>query len=348
MLAESKENGEIHKYDGYGWIRAVCLSPELADSAPMEDIGNSESEIWKDCGLEYFDKAWDYFTNRFPQFAKYRKPSTCVKPIESSSDQIGFVVPPGWNFVFCASGYGIEPNQINDDSFGMNDIFAEDMEDCDAMKGGELLSDENNDVGKSRDRILTIREIMAPGDENRDRAKVLTEEISRRESAIAYWINEFRFAVFMYLKKLDALEAGEIRFDEIVKEFAVDVEFFIANIPIMRERLNGINDMYESAMRLDREKVFRAKKSMRRFFHDFGFSAKMVADFVEEAKEKYYLPCCALQSSARKEMCQKLESDIGMPIEDFIKAFKRILRADEERAALRKELEEELSKKRKS
>lgn len=33
------------------------------------------------------------------------------------------------------------------------------------------------------------------------------------------------------------------------------------------------------------------------------------------------------------------DSQVGMPVEDFMKVFKRILRADEERTVLREELE---------
>ena len=114
-IEQAKENPFV--YDGYGWIRAVCLNlEELAEVAPVKEIGDSESKIWEKCNLEWFDKAWDYFEEKFPQFVKYRKPSTYVRPAKPDSEMIeGFRAPPGW--AFCVSSGTIKPMPHKDESW---------------------------------------------------------------------------------------------------------------------------------------------------------------------------------------------------------------------------------------
>ena len=59
------------------------------------------------------------------------------------------------------------------------------------------------EVGIKNRQGLTMREIMARGDEKSSRVEILTREISRRESAMAFKFNGFRFALGMLMMKLD-------------------------------------------------------------------------------------------------------------------------------------------------
>lgn len=199
------------------------------------------------------------------------------------------------------------------------------------------------EVGIKNRQGLTMREIMARGDEKSSRVEILTREISRRESAMAFKFNGFRFALGMLMMKLDALKAGAVARDDVIAEGAGDVDSFIFNIPVMRSKLSDIDDMYESAIENGRE-TFYAQAAMRKFFRQNHISMKVIDDSFAEAKWLYYQYYRECQAEGRKDECREFESYMGMPIEDFIRDFKWLLRVDNERTALREELKIEQAK----
>ncbi len=196
---------------------------------------------------------------------------------------------------------------------------------------------------------------------SREQEVDICQKIEAAESMTKDMFNRFAFAPGMYLGLLDKLEGMQERFDRVVTDkFEDNRDAYMEQLPAYRKMLvevqKTINVAYAKLLAVMRNKkstaqqlrgaektVQNARLKLQQTFVDLNFKQKILETLCLEAKDRYYLPYKSELANKQKILArapskrrdselascrakiEKLETEFGMPPEEFLSTFGEML-----------------------